>query len=326
MKLQIGIIGYKNHALRLIELISKNKYCKLKVIYHPNKKVEHELATNKIDDLYKCDAVLISSPNQTHFDYIVTLLDNFNGYIFCEKPPVCCLSHIEALFKIKDADKCRTYFNYNLRFGCIGSIINDSHYLEKLGTIQYIKILLGHGLAFKDDYLSSWRADGKLNLHSITETVAIHYVDLLKFNYGEVRKSFYSPSIVANTGTAFDTTHISLSFDKVTASIFASYACPFVDDVTIIGTNGIIRVSEDYLYLYNPRDTFDKNGYFIAPPLIEKKVLNTNDEYMNSLSKSLYFFISHVHKGDSIDTKYFNIGLSSNKFLLEMQNSSKSIA
>lgn len=323
MKLQIGIIGYKNHALRLIKLISKNKCCKLKAIYHPNTKVEHELATNKIDDLYKCDAVLISSPNQTHFDYIVTLLDNFNGYILCEKPPVCCLSHIETLFKIKDVDKYRTYFNYNLRFGYLSNIINDSHYLEKLGTIQYIKILLGHGLAFKNDYINSWRADGKLNLHSIIETVAIHYVDLLMLNYGEVSKYFYSPAIVANTGTSFDTAHISLSFDKVTASIFASYACPFIDDVAIIGTNGIIRVSEDYLYLYGPRDAFDKNGCFIAPPLIEKEILNTDDDYMNSLSKSLDFFISHAHKGDNIDIKHFNIGLSSNQFLLEMQNNFK---
>jgi len=320
MKLKIGIIGYKNHALRLIKLISKNKYCKLKAIYHPSKKVEHELATNKIDDLYNCDAVLISSPNQTHFNYIVTLLDNFSGYIFCEKPPVCCLSDIETLFKIKDVDKNRIYFNYNLRFGYLYSIINDPHYLEKLGNIHYIKIMMGHGLAFKDDYINSWRADGKLNLHSITETLAIHYVDLLKFNYGEISKYFYSPSIVANTGTSFDTVHISLKFNKVTASIFASYACPFFDDIAIVGTNGTIKISEDHLYLYSPRDTFDKNGFFIAPPLVEKKVLNTNDDYMNSLSKSLNFFISHARKSNNIDTKYFNIGLSSNQFLLAMQN------
>jgi predicted dehydrogenase len=322
VKLKIGIIGYKNHALRLIKLISENRYCTLKAIYHPNKKVDHKLSTNKVNELYKCDVVLIASPNQTHFDYIVTLLENFNGYIFCEKIPVCNLSHIETLLKLKDTDKHRIYFNYNLRFGYLSDIINDAYYLEKLGTIQYIKIITGHGLAFKDNYLNSWRSDAKLNLHAITETVAIHYIDLLKFNYGEINKYFYSPSIVANTGTSFDTAHISLTFDKVTASIFTSYACPSIDDVTIIGTNGIIRVSEDYLYLHGPRDTFNKNNCFITPPLIEKKALNANDDYINSLHKSLDFFITHARKGDYFDIKYFNIGLSSNKFLLEMQNKS----
>jgi len=319
MKLKIGIIGYRNHAQRLIKLISKNKDCELKAIYHPNKKLDHELSTNNIDDLFECGAVLICSPNQTHFNYILTLLDNFDGYIFCEKPPVCCLAHIETLLKLKNKDKCRTYFNYNFRFSHLNNIINDFYYLQKIEKIQYINIFQGHGLAFKNDYLNSWRSDKRQNPHSITETVAIHYVDLLQLNYGEATEAFYAPSIAANTGSSFDTVHISLKFKKIVASIFTSYACPFVNDVTIIGTNGIIKISEDHLYLFYPRDTLDKNGYFITPPLIESKAINTKEDYMNSLSKSLDFFISHAYNGNNIDIKHFNIGLASNKYLLEIQ-------
>lgn len=322
MNLRVGIIGYKNHAARLIKLIRKNRYCDLSAVYHPDKKTNHTVGTNDLQDLYKCDAVIISSPSQTHYEYIINLLDNFDGYIFCEKPPVCCLSHIKILSGIKDPDKHRIYFNYNLRFGHLNNIINDSYYLEKLGDIQHINILKGHGLAFKNDYSNSWRADGRLNPHAITETLAIHYVDLLKFNYGEIIKYFYSPAIVANTGTSFDTVHISLEFTHLTASIFASYACPFVDGTTIIGTDGILKIAENNLHLYHPRDSFNSDGSFTEPPLIKREIINTQNEYLNSLSESFDFFIDHVNEGSSIDTKHFNTGLSSNRFLLEMQKAS----
>lgn len=319
MKLRIGIIGYRNHASRLIELISQNKYCELRAVYHPAKKANHRFATNELQELYKCDAVIISSPNQTHFDYIMNLLNNFSGYIFCEKSPVCSLSHIETLSKLPDSDKNRVYFNYNLRFGLLNGILTNPHYLEKLGNVHHVRIAIGHGLAFKDDYADSWRADGRLNLHAIAETVAIHYVDLLKLNYGNINKYFYSPSIVANTGTSFDTVHISLEFNSVTASIFASYACPFIDEATVIGTDGTLKLLGNHLCLFNPRDSFDMNGHFIEPPMIEKKVINTQNEYMNSLSKSLDVFISHVSAGSDIDTECFDMALSSNRLLLEMQ-------
>jgi len=320
MKLQIGIIGYKNHALRLIKLISQNKYSELKFIYHPDKKVNHVLATNKLQDLYSCDAVIISSPSQTHFDYIVNLLANFDGYIFCEKPPVCHLADLKALSKIPDSDKNRIYFNYNLRFGLVNSVMSDSYYQEKLGKVHNIKILTGHGLAFKKDYANSWRADGKHNLHAITETLAIHYIDLLLFKYGQINKYFYSPSIVANTGTAYDTVHMSLVFDNITASIFASYACPLIDEISIIGTEGILKICEGQLYLYHPRDIFDDNGFFKEPPLVQKYMINKQREYDNTLEKSLDFFIYHVVEGKAIEAKYFEASLASNRFLLEIQD------
>lgn len=319
MKLQFGVIGYRNHALRLINLINQNKNCELKAVYHPSKKVNHQFATNKLQDLYKCDAVVISSPNQTHFGYIMDLLNNFRGYIFCEKPPVCSLPDIETLSKLPDSDKNRIYFNYNLRFGLLNSIINNSYYIEKLGDVHYMKIIHAHGLAFKDDYINSWRADEKCARHAITETVAIHYIDLLQFNYGQPNKFFYCPSIVAGNGTSFDTVHISLKFNKITVSIFASYACPLIDEVTIIGTNGILKLLGNRLYLYNPRDTFDMDGFFTEPPLIEQNNINTKDEYRSSLSKSLDFFISHANERKEIGTGIFDASLSSNRFLLEMQ-------
>ncbi|HHT9106426.1 MAG TPA: Gfo/Idh/MocA family protein [Candidatus Wujingus californicus] len=321
MKVKIGIIGYKNHALRLIKLVSQNEHSTIKFIYHPQKRIDHSCATNRLEDLYQCDAVIISSPNYTHFDYIMNLLKYFKGYIFCEKPPVVRLTDVESLSSISRSDKSRVFFNYNYRFGFLNKILSDSYYLEKLGIIHYINIICDHGLAFKEDYINSWRADGKDNLHAIMETVVIHYIDLLRLHFGQIINYVYKPYNVANTGTAYDTVYTMLSFNKITASIYASYASPYINKIFIIGTKGFLEILEGQISLYYPRDTFNSNGFFKSPPLNRKIVMNNQKEYEDSLKKSLEFFICHVLEGKKIDTKYFEASLSSNKFLLEIRGS-----
>ena len=86
MEVKLGIIGYKNHAERLRNILDKKRNCCLKFIYHPTKKIKDVRGTNKISDLLSCDGILIASPNNTHFSYLKKL-EKFNGYIFCEKPP-----------------------------------------------------------------------------------------------------------------------------------------------------------------------------------------------------------------------------------------------
>ena len=70
LAVKIGIIGYQNHAMRLLSLLEERDDCEISSIYHPEKSINDSRGTKNIDDLYKCDAVLIASPNHTHFTYI----------------------------------------------------------------------------------------------------------------------------------------------------------------------------------------------------------------------------------------------------------------
>jgi hypothetical protein len=192
--------------------------------------------------------------------------------------------------------------------------------LNSLGSIQHINIATGHGLAFKECYAESWRADGINNLHAITETSAIHYFDLLKSIYGPIEDFFYSPSNISGVGSAYDSVQISLKFNNISACIYASYSSPYINEVLVVGVNGVLKISDDYLYIYGPRDTFNKDNNFTTPPLIEKKEIKMECDYMDSLSKSFDFFITHVANKENIDVSLYNEGLATNKFLLEMQN------
>ena len=48
----IGVIGYRNHAAKIINLIKKNNY-KINLIYHPRKKLNFKNYTNNLKYIIK---------------------------------------------------------------------------------------------------------------------------------------------------------------------------------------------------------------------------------------------------------------------------------
>ena len=183
---------------------------------------------------------------------------------------------------------------------------------------MHISISVTHGLAFKDVYKNSWRADGEKHKHAITETVAIHYIDLMRFTFGEVLKSQYAPLIVAKNGTAFDTSHVALQFRNGSASIFTSYAAPYTNRATVFGTDGVMEIIEDKLTIRAPRDTFSETGSFASPPVQIETALNSIDEYQQSLNESFCFFVEHAKVKKPLNPEGYKVSVETNRFLLEL--------
>ncbi len=55
---------------------------------------------------------LFLSPDNTHFEYISKLLDNYDGYIFCEKPVVTKNTELNQLNNIDINKKKKIFFNF----------------------------------------------------------------------------------------------------------------------------------------------------------------------------------------------------------------------
>jgi len=317
----LGIIGYRNHAARLMSLIEKRKDCKIKYIYHPTKSISDSRGTNNISDLYSCDGVIIASPNNTHFDYIIDLLKNSDSVIFCEKPPVTSLNDLKKLEKLSLIDKHRLFFNFNYRFSDIAENLQKNLNSREIGKLIHVSIFSTHGLAFKKEYPSSWRADGKKNLHSVLETVTIHYLDLLVFCLGNLDKSYYFPTLVSESGTSYDTSTVILQYKNgTTVSIVNSYAAPYINDISIIGTNGFFTIRNDQLIIRSPRDTFDKRGLFISPPIFHKSKFSIQDDYTNSLEKSFNYFLIHIIKKKDMNINHFQASLLTNRLIIDLKN------
>ena len=232
--IKLGIIGYKNHPQRLIGLIEKNKNCELQFIYHPDRKIEDKKGTNEFSDLFKCDGVIIASPNHTHLQYIIKLLNSSQAKIFCEKPPVNNKKDLEVLESLSIEHKRRIFFNFNFRFSKFSEEIEKCKNSLEIGKIIQINMIFSHGLSFKKEYKNSWRSDGENNLHNILDTLTIHYVDLMNFHFGKIKNFMYLPFLNSKIGNSFDTAQITLEYnDGIIANILTSYAAPLINEISI---------------------------------------------------------------------------------------------
>lgn len=317
---KLGLIGYGVHARRLLSIIEDNPNFEISHIYHPKKIFNDSHSTTKIEELYTCDGIIIASPNITHFSYIEQFLKNSKCFIFCEKPPCVTLDETKKLLTLNDDDKKRIFFNFNFRFSNVSQLIKKIIDSKRFGKITHINIISAHGLAFKNDYLNSWRSASN-NLHNILETVAIHYVDLMNFHFGKSNQFNYIPSKFSDNGNSFDTCNVLIEYDNhLTCSIFNSYASSYVEDIFINCTNGYVTIRNNLISEFHPRDTFDKNEHFITPPIINQTSLNMNSNYEISLKNSVNHFLSHLEKKSFFSLTDFEMSLATNIDILKMKN------
>ena len=79
MKIKLGIIGYRNQAAKLLSILQNKQDVTVKSIFHPDKKIDDPRFTNDFKDILDSDAVIIASPNHTHFEYIKKLTKKSQG-------------------------------------------------------------------------------------------------------------------------------------------------------------------------------------------------------------------------------------------------------
>jgi predicted dehydrogenase len=315
MVVNVGLIGYGNQAKRLEKSFSSDVV--VKSIFHPTK-VSKNYNTNNLEDLLSNDCIMITSPNQSHFKYIKSLMNNYTGYIFCEKPPVTSKDDLIFIKNLSNTQKQRIFFNFNFRFSPLNSIL--ANYLDSkiIGNPIHLHFTSTHGLAFKKNYSSSWRSDGNTNQNNIVDTVSIHYIDFLIFFLGNPLSQSIHVNKISKFGSSNDSAYISLSFiNNITASILVSYASPYVNEFSLLGTNGYLTIRENSLKLFHPRDTFSTDENFITPPIFKEEYFDMEANYRESLSNSLNYFINHVKNSSKIPLNYFNSSIASNEIILD---------
>ena len=278
--MRISIIGYKNHALRLKSILNKLGHHNILTYNH------HKDTTNT---LRYSDVYFISSPNETHIDWILRLQE-YNKYIYCEKPPA---TNLKDLCILKNMVNEKLYFNFNYRHSSFAKLVIKHMLDEELGKLLYIHFISTHGLAFKKSFQNNWRFNGKNLFSSIIGNLGIHYVDLVEYISGGINEiESKSTSIISNKLP--DTVNIKLNTKICNAEIFISYAAPFRNQATAIFDNGIVELLDGQISIQTPRDTYDRTGRF-APP--KKKYLykgfnNAKDYYDNSLNQSIMYFLN----------------------------------
>ena len=325
--MQIGIIGYRNHAARLRTVLQALPHVDTVVVYHPDAErlASADLGatspslttTSQLRDLHGLDAVVVASPTTTHVDYVDALTDQV-GHVYCEKPPAATRAELDRLGAFDEAKKRRTYFNFNYRHTELGKTAKEFLRSGEIGAPVHFSFVSTHGLAFRESFGSDWRASAD-QLSGIFGNVAIHYVDLCMWLLGDaedvtVHKSAQSP----HTRTADSVSTVMRFGGGCTADIFVSYAAPFINQARLVFTDGYLELDDGALRLHRPRDHYDDGGRFAPPP--SEELLNAGSSrayYDRSLRASLERFVSTASSGGSFAPEEFEQALRSNALIFD---------
>ncbi len=300
--MKLSIIGYKNHALRLKNIL--NDIGIESTLWN-----HHE---DDINEIKNSDGIIISSPNDTHVDYIKEILSwEQKPYIFCEKPPAVSLKELIYLDSLPSVEKGRIFFNFNRRYSLIPRIIDNSN----LGRPIHFNFVSSHGLALKSN--DNWRFKSENELMGVYGTVGIHYIDMCLFLLGDcdefkVHKSTFTKSKLADSVT------IDMKFSNgCTTNIFVSYVTPFVNRSHLIFENGIIEKEGGMVYLYENWDSYDEKGFFIKPKRQTIAEFESSREYYNdSMINSLKEFVTKIERDQLWSEDYFSKSIETNRILL----------
>lgn len=299
--MKITIIGYKNHALRLKSILNKLGYDNV---------VNYNYHTDSLED---SDVYFISSPNETHVEWIGKLKEQ-DKYIFCEKPPATNLEDIGRLELLLNK---KLYFNFNYRFSSL--VKSAKHYIEtkELGKLLNINCVSTHGLAFKESFQDNWRFKSDNLFSSIIGNLGIHYIDLVGYLCGNISNiDVKTGSIVSDKLP--DTATLDIVSDLCDVKVFLSYAAPFRNQVTMLFDNGILELLDGKVTLQTPRDSVDKNGMFKPPDYNYLEVFNNSKEYFDdSLKSSIRYFMDCVENDEPISTEHYNQSITTNKKLIK---------
>jgi len=305
MEKEFGIIGNGHHSKRVQKILKlKNK----KFFVTNSKDIKLKKTLNRLN---QSKAIFIISPNNTHFEY----LEKFrkSNYIFCEKPPV---SNKKQLTKIKNYNYRNIYFNFNKRFSIIAETLSHIKKKFQLGELVYANMISSKGLSTKKEYKDNWRSNIKHSKKGVFETVSIHDIDLI--NYFFVVKKIHKPDLknFSKVGTSFDTslTKIELKNESL-INIFSTYYSSLIRKSTFFFKNGVLEFDINKISLRYPTKTFDKNKNFLVPKIKFQKTLSFDNDYLDSLTKSINYFLKIVDKNQNFKKKDFDISIKSNGLL-----------
>lgn len=307
--MKAGFIGYRGFSKKLEQLF-KIVLPDLEILfYHPIKMLPACVFTNKINDLFSCDFIVIASPDRTHCDYIKELKP-FSGYIFCEKVPATSLGELTYLERQKN-DKL--YFNFNYRKSALFKILQ-----ENKDEVLYMNLICCMGLALRDSYGLNWRSKANITPLGVFQTSGIHMLDLLLYTFGQSLSHNYHYSNISPYGDSLDNFSLNMIFNtknKLKVDLYFSYTAPWENRIELITTDRLIQITDVEITVRGPRE-YIKDGRFALPPVIESKNISLYDD---SLLESVKYFVDIIEKKERFSKTCSPENYFGNRFFLTLQ-------
>lgn len=300
--MKIGIVGYRRHARKHIDLIKKNYKNNQLVIFHPTFKSRE--VSNNFSDLMKCDCLIISSPTSTHLEYIKKLSEyNYKMPIYLEKPGFNSIKESYELEKLQSKFSLNITFGYHFPYESKIKKIKEIISSQDIGKIISIDLLLAKGISYSNWFQDDWRKQDKL---AVAHTGLSH---LLSIYYFLIDNDFYqkinSKVFFNNDTESFDNALAFSIEDKPILKAIFSWGSPLIKlKIQILTTNKLINLDEDNLEVRSPRDVFDINGNYVEPNITYSKKFKSE-----GIKPSMHAFFAASKNKNKFNSDLFQKGL-----------------
>jgi predicted dehydrogenase len=201
------------------------------------------------------DLVAIATPSHTHFDHIRKTLDA-GKLCFVEKPMVNTAKEVRALLDLPESVRRTIHVGHNVRrrdlFRRLKQLLSE----QSLGTLVHVQLNFSHGGIY-GVATDNWRHSATLHREGALNTSGIHYLDLLHALFGPVRHVYALLGNYARQSEAFDANLVTGELDNgqgTTFSLQANYCQPSEKTLVVTGTDGILSVEREDIYLRMGRD------------------------------------------------------------------------
>jgi predicted dehydrogenase len=294
--MNICFIGDGNHA-KLIQKSLFKKNINFNLIPY-----DRAQSLSAQTEVMNCNIIFITSPNSTHAHYLNELNICFDGYVYCEKPPINNIKDLDILRRI---DKGRFFFGFNHRYSEILKIIPSIVEKYNFEEMVDVNIHVSYPFSVKPEYKKSWKSNMVNSPYGIVENLGIHYIDLLITLLDNPISTVIHSRNINNTGTSNDTATIFHEYrNNCTSRIFVSYATIAKEYMEFTFKNGTITYNGSKFTARYPRETFNQGGLSITPPIVYTKKIDSDMLHLNSLEKCLDEFMYTI-----INHKKFNHNL-----------------
>ena len=313
--LRICFIGNGSHADRIKKIIS-DLGSNFTLIEH-----DRSVDLDQQPDVLNSDIIFITSPNNTHIDYIKPLSQIYEGYVYCEKPPINKFEDLEIFDLINPS---KFFFGFNYRFSEIHQFILQTKENYNIGELVNINVHMSYPFSVKEQYKFSWKSDIEQSPSGVIENLGIHYLDLSVTLLGAVKEVFLNSANINKTGTAHDTASVSLVHENgSTSQTFVSYATLAREDMYFSFERGDISYDGIELNAHYPRETFNQEGMSITPPVVESKSFDSDLFHSRSLKNCVDYFINIALTSGSFNQHFFNNSRISTLAMLGMTQDSQ---
>lgn len=253
--MRLGVIGIRGQAALWARAASEAPGWSVGACYHPRRARcltdSPHRQTDDLDELLSSsDAVVISSPTDTHGDYLRTLARRYRGPILVEKPLAGSLEECRRLAgSLPRSFLNRVTVTHNWRFhpwiGEAKRLLSGAGARPVAADFQFT-----HDFAYKPGYRRSWRSRKSRHRLGPMETQGIHWIDLIHLLFGPVEWVTGRTDNRAGTGTSPDTCSMVLGTRGGTlCSVHTSYAAPLTHYARVLSPSFILTYRDGTLSL-----------------------------------------------------------------------------